>query len=308
MGTIHNISQDRFGVTTNLMSLIKSYILCKNLKYELCIYNDSVRKLNVISDIPIKIEDDFFKGMSLELFREIKKKPLDGIFGELILDIAKNQRNLNPVRLFTCADDIPTAIEGDILFYHEWFPKIHPVKIDCDFNLKVKIKKPECIFDKNITVFHVKNKSLLNVKVDIEITDYMISRYVSDNNISTDSLRFVSGCFEMVKFFSEKYGVNSDSHYRYRPLYHREKGDELSVLTDILNCSLSNFITNDELHMKYYSEISDKYKDIPSELCFYNSIKYKKHIFDESFYMSNYFDLFVKLNNRLNFINYDSQF
>lgn len=293
--TLHNISQDYFGVTTNLMSLIKSYIIAKQLGMDLAMHNDVVNVIRFTSDIKIHTFSDFFSGLPIDVFRSLKNgssrnfdefifKRFHGKFGEKF-DLMRTVPTVQPDR--------------DVVMFYEWFPKIYPVSTD-SINLKIHLIE-RLDGNRDVTVFHVKNKSLLNVAIDIEITEYVIERYI--NEFKPKSLMFVGGCKEMVDFFEKKYKSHSQlKRNHYRPLYHREKGDLKSLLQDICLCADSTFVTNDFLHERYYSEIKDKYKNVPSELCFFNSIKYKKHIFDSDTYMSNYFDMFVILQKKYEFI------
>jgi hypothetical protein len=293
--TLHNISQDYFGVTTNLMSFIKSYIVAKQLGMDLAMHNDVVKSIKFTSDIRVETFSDFFGGLPIDVFRSLKNgssanfdtfifKRFHGKFGDSF-DFTRNVPTVNPNR--------------DVVMFYEWFPKIHPVSTN-SINLKIHLNE-KISGNENVTTFHVKNKSLLNVGVDIEISEYVIDRYITE--FKPKSVMFVGGCKEMVDFFEKKYkSQTSLKRNHYRPLYHREKGDLKSLLQDICMCADSTFVTNDFLHERYYSEIKDKYKTIPSELCFFNSIRYKKHIFDDDIYMSNYFDMFVVLQKKYGFI------
>ena len=302
----HNTSQDHFGVTTNLMNLLKSYLVCKKLGLNLVMYNDCLMNLNFESDVNIQLKENFFNGVSVDFFRSMKTNP--DMLRKFILNIHKSWKNGKKCEYISAMSDFfPTGEDVDYLFYYEWFPKVGLVD-SSNFSLRIKINEPNKVnFNQNTTVFHVKNKSLLNVNVDVEITDFVMSRYIHEFNPT--SISFVGGCQEMKTHFCKKYGVEDKSHVHYRPLYHREKGNLDSVLSDIYFCAKTNFVTNDFLHGRYYPEISEKYINVPNELCFYNSMNYTKHIFDRQFHMSNYFDLFVVLQKEFNFIKnlYDSQ-
>lgn len=295
----HNTSQDHFGVTTNLMNLLKSYLVCKKFGLNLVMHNDSLIGLNFESDVNIQINGNFFKGVSVDFFRSLKKNP--DMLMKFVLGIHKSWNTGRNCEYISSVENfIPSGEPVDYLFYYEWFPKIGLVD-SSKFELKLKINEPpRKPFHKDTVVFHVKNKSLLNVSSDIEITEFVISRYIKEFN--PPSVVFISGCQEMKTYFCKKYGVPDEPHVHYRPLYHREKGDMTSVLNDIYFCAGSNFVTNDFLHQRYYREIEDKYVKVPNELCFYNSMNYKKHIFDRRFHMSNYFDLFVVLQKEFSFI------
>lgn len=294
--TLHNISQDYFGVTTNLMTLLKSYVVAKKIGVELIVYNDTLIPLSINSDIELRISPDFFSGISVETFRALKNDTSNR-FDTFILSrfLSKTGRTGTLTRV---VPETLSADSGDTLLFYEWFPKVYPVQTDT-IDLKISVGEQPNISE-NITTFHVKNKSLLNVDVDIEITDFVIERYVKE--FKPKSLIFVGGCKQMVDFFSNKYSTPQITRNHYRPLYHREKGDMKSVLDDIWLCSKTNFVTNDFLHRKYYGEIREKYSGIPNETCFFNSIRYNKHIFDKDIFMSNYFDMFVVLQKKFNFL------
>ena len=303
VNTIHYISQDYFGYTTNLMSLIKSYILAKNANHNLAIYNDALENVKFDSDISIKILPDYFKGMPLELFRKIKQDPNSTTFTDTVLRIFKKQYGDVPVSYRSSVENMNDDV--DYIFYYEWFPKVFPMGDSINgFNLKIFVDKPSVneTYSDKLSVFHVKNKSLLGLEHDIKITDYVIERYVSEFRTPRSNVRFVGGCEEMVEYFTKKYDVPRDSHVRLRPLYHREKGNMNSVLFDVWNCSRSNFVTNDFLFTRYYSDIAHLYTQIPPEVCFFNSLRKEKHIFSKDLCMSNYFDMFVVLQQRLGFL------
>lgn len=291
--TLHNISQDYFGVTTNLMTLLKSYVVAKKLGADLVVYNDALIPLSIKSDIELRISSDFFSGIPIETFRALKNDTSNR-FETFILSrfLSKTGRKGTLTRV------VPETLSDDTLLFYEWFPKVHPIQTD-SIDLKIIVGEQPNVSG-NITTFHVKNKSLLNVDVDIEITDFVVEKYIKEFN--PQSLIFVGGCKQMVDFFSNKYSTERLTRNHYRPLYHREKGDMKSVLDDIWLCSKTNFVTNDFLHSKYYGEIREKYKGIPSETCFFNSIRYTKHIFDKDIFMSNYFDMFVVLQKKFNFL------
>ena len=281
------------------MNLLKSYLVCKKLGLNLVMYNDSLIGLNFESDIEIQIKEGYFGGISVDFFRAMKTNPI--MLRELILKIHKSHNAFRRREYITVIENlVPTGEDVDYLFYYEWFPKIGLVD-SSGFDLKLKIDETERIpYTSNTAVFHVKNKSLLSVGPDIEISDFVISRYIRE--FRPRDVAFVSGCREMKTFFCKKYDVEDKEHAHYRPLYHREKGDLRSILNDVYFSAAANFVTNDFLHARYYPEIAGKYVKIPSELCFYNSMNYTKHIFDSTFHMSNYFDLFVVLQKKFNFI------
>ena len=289
----HNISQDYFGVTTDLMTLLKSYIVSKQFGSELILHNDSLLDVKYNSDIPISVNENFFQGISVETFRSLKKGN-QITFEKFIKSrfFSKTGKECN------LTWSVPEKIVGETVMFFEWFPKIYPVKVIPSLELKIILNDPPK--PSNATIFHVKNKSLLNVGVDIEITDFVISKYLEEFN--PPSISFVGGCKEMVEFFSKKYSVEPVKQNYYRPLYHREKGDMKSILRDIWMCANTEFVTNDFLHQRYYKKIQQNYTGIPNEVCFFNSIQYKKHIFNEDLFMSNYFDLFVILQKKYKFI------
>jgi hypothetical protein len=291
----HNLSQDYFGVTTNLMAFVKSHILAKQFGADLVMHNDALMGLNFLSDISVKIEPDFFKGIPIEQFRQLKNKT-SANFDSFICKKFESTFN----KSCKLIREVPEKIDGDTVMFYEWFPKIHPVKTD-SISLKINQTLPIPLeLHSSITSFHVKNKSLLNVTSDIEITEYLVERYIKE--FHPKELLFVGGCKEMVEYFSKKYNTYTFDRNYNRPLYHREKGDMNSVLLDIVMCAETNFVTNDFLHERYWRDIEEKYKQLPPELCFFNSIRYKKHIFDENLFMSNYFDLFVLLQKTYKFL------
>lgn len=290
---LHNISQDYFGVTTNLMTLLKSYVVAKKLGTGLVIYNDVLIPLSIKSDIELRISSDFFSGIPLETFRALKNTTSNQ-FESFILSrfLSKTGRKGTLTRV------VPETPSDDTLLFYEWFPKVYPVQTD-SIDLKILIGEQPSVSE-NTTTFHVKNKSLLALDVDVEITDFVIGKYIKEFHPA--SLIFVGGCKQMVDFFSDKYSSERIIRNHYRPLYHREKGDMKSVLDDIWLCSQTNFVTNDFLHRKYYGEIREKYSGFPGETCFFNSIRYTKHIFDKDIFMSNYFDMFVVLQKKFSFL------
>lgn len=276
---LNNLYENDYGVTTNLMNFIKSYVLCKNSKYTtLNMYSDKLLKLKYIC---ADLEINLFRNK----FNNIKE-----------LTMINNHLKDKFIKKFVDSDP-----DGKFIFEKE-FPKSYEVSDVDEFNLK--IFTPEKIEDMSgFTVFHVKNKNYMEIKYDIEIYERILDFYFKE--YKTDRFLFISGCKILKDTLSSKYNIEVIERQHFFPWENRQKGTLDSLLSDIYLASNSCgnlFISNDFLHKKYYHLIQDDYKNIRPEICFYNSINYKKIIFTKDISYSNYFDMFVYLQNKYKFL------